>query len=49
MYDYSEYRETISTIRNADSSRALRSALHDYLNNAAMAWWKPFAAPWKAV
>ena len=39
MYDYSEYRETISTIRNADSSRALRSALHDYLNNAAMAWW----------
>ena len=39
MYDYSEYRELFFTIRNADSSRALRSALHDYLNNAAMAWW----------
>ena len=39
MYDYSEYRELISTIRNANSSRAFRSALHDYLNDAAMTWW----------
>lgn len=39
MYDYSEYRELTSTIRNADSSRAFRSALRGYLNDAAMAWW----------
>lgn len=39
MYDYSEYRELTSTIRNADSSRAFRSALHGYLNDAAMTWW----------
>jgi hypothetical protein len=39
MYDYSEYRELTSTIRNAESSRALRSALRGFLNNAAMTWW----------
>lgn len=39
MYDYSEYRELASTIRNANSSRVLRSALHGFLNDAAMTWW----------
>ena len=39
MYDYSEYRELTSTIRNTNSSRALRSALHGFLNDAAMTWW----------
>lgn len=39
MYDYSEYRELTSTIRNANSSRALRSALRGFLNDAAMTWW----------
>ena len=39
MYDYSEYRELTSTIRNAESSRVLRSALRGFLNDAAMAWW----------
>jgi hypothetical protein len=39
MYDYSEYHELTSTIRNAESSRALRSALHGFLNDAAMTWW----------
>ena len=39
MYDYSEYRELTSTIRNINSSRALRSALHGFLNDAAMTWW----------
>ena len=40
MYNYSEYLELTSTIRNAESSCALRSALHDYLNDAALTWWK---------
>jgi hypothetical protein len=39
MYDYTEYRELTSTIRNTNSSRAFRSALHGYLNDAAMTWW----------
>lgn len=39
MYDYSEYRELTSTIRNAESSRILRSALRGFLNDAAMTWW----------
>lgn len=39
MYDYSEYRELTSTIRNAESSRVLRSALRGFLNDAAMTWW----------
>ena len=39
MYDYSEYRELTSTIRNANSSRVLRSALHGFLNDAAMTLW----------
>lgn len=39
MYDYSEYRELTSTIRNAESSRVLRSALRGFLNEAAMTWW----------
>ncbi len=39
MYDYSEYRELTSTIRNTNSSRTLRSALHGFLNDAAMTWW----------
>jgi len=39
MYDYSEYRELTSTIRNANSSCVLRSALRGFLNDAAMTWW----------
>lgn len=39
MYDYSEYRELTSVIRDANSSRLLRSALHGFLNDAAMTWW----------
>lgn len=39
MYDYSEYRKLTSVIRDANSSRLLRSALHGFLNEAAMTWW----------
>lgn len=39
MYDFSEYRELTSVIRDANSSRLLRSALHGFLNEAAMTWW----------
>lgn len=39
MYDYNDYRNTIEAVRNTTDSRVLRSALHGFLNDAAMTWW----------
>jgi len=40
MYDYTEYRDFISTIRSTSDIRAFRSAIRGYLNDSAMQWWR---------
>ena len=40
MYDYTTYRDFISTIHSTSDIRAFRSAVRDYLNDSAMQWWR---------
>lgn len=40
MYDYTTYRDFISTIRSASDIDAFRSIIRSYLNNSAMEWWR---------
>lgn len=40
MYNYTTYRDFISTIRSASDIRTFRSAIRNYLNDSTMRWWR---------